>query len=105
MGKAVEEITHPEQAALLTQALDQGHLRRETISLLKRVFGPRDLLTLARQREVALDFNQPPDWMNTAVAHHWLTGLPPGLEKRVTWQTYGALRVGLVGREDLIHVD
>jgi len=53
-------------------------------------------------RQVAVDFNQPPDWMNTAVAQQWLTGLPPGLEKRVTWREYGALRVGLVAREDLI---
>ncbi len=52
--------------------------------------------------EVALDFQQPPDWMNTGVALQWLTGLPPGLEQRLTWHDYGALRVGLVAREDLI---
>ena len=27
--------------------------------------------------EVAVDFNQPPNWMNTVVAHQWVTGLPP----------------------------
>lgn len=52
--------------------------------------------------EVALDFDQPGDWMNTAVARQWVTGLPPGLEKRVSWRDYGALRVGLVSRKDLI---
>jgi hypothetical protein len=52
--------------------------------------------------EVALDFDQPPDWMNTVVAHQWGTGLPPGLEQRLTWRSYSALRVGLVAREDLI---
>src|SRR6266545_5553852 len=52
--------------------------------------------------QVALDFDQPGDWMNTVVAHQWVTGLPPGLEQRVSWRDYGALRVGLVGRKDLI---
>lgn len=52
--------------------------------------------------EVALDFDQPPNWMNTAVAHQWVTGLPPGLEQRISWRTYAALKVGLVGRKDLI---
>ncbi len=52
--------------------------------------------------EVALDFDQPRDWMNTVVAHQWVTGLPPGLEQRVSWRDYGALRVGLVSRRDLI---
>jgi hypothetical protein len=46
--------------------------------------------------EVALDFDQPEDWMNTVVAHQWITGLPSGLEQRVSWRDYGALRVGLV---------
>lgn len=41
-------------------------------------------------------------WMNTAVAGQWRVGLPPGLEERVAWRGYGGLRVGLVGRRDLI---
>ena len=52
--------------------------------------------------EVALDFGEPADWMNTAVAHQWVTGLPPGLEARIAWRDFAALRVGLVAREDLI---
>lgn len=52
--------------------------------------------------EVALDFGEPSDWMNTAVAHQWVTGLPPGLDKRIAWRDFAALRVGLVAREDLI---
>jgi hypothetical protein len=40
--------------------------------------------------------------MNTAVAGQWHVGLPPGLAERVAWRTYGGLRVGLVGRRDLI---
>jgi len=52
--------------------------------------------------EVALDFGEPRDWMNTAVAFQWVTGLPPGLEQRIEWRAFGALRVGLVAREDLI---
>jgi len=52
--------------------------------------------------EVALDFGEPRDWMNTAVARQWVTGLPPGLGARVEWRDFSALRVGLVAREDLI---
>jgi hypothetical protein len=40
--------------------------------------------------------------MNTAVAHQWLVGLPPGLAERIEWRTYGGLRVGVAGRQDLI---
>jgi hypothetical protein len=69
-----------------------------------RLRHPEPLPDALRQAiaEVALDFNQPANWMNTAVAHQWKTGLPPGLEDRLTWHGYGALRVGLVGRKDLI---
>jgi len=52
--------------------------------------------------EVALDFGQPEDWMNAAAASQWVTGLPPGLEQRVVWRDFVALRVGLVARQDLI---
>lgn len=52
--------------------------------------------------EVALDFGEPADWMNTAVALQWVTGLPPGIAARIEWRDFDALRVGLVAREDLI---
>lgn len=42
-------------------------------------------------------------WMNTAVADQWRFGLPPGLEDRIRWRGYGALRVGIVDRLDLVH--
>jgi hypothetical protein len=56
-----------------------------------RLHHPEPLPTALRQAivDVALDFDQPPDWMNTAVAHQWLTGLPPGLEKGVTGERMG----------------
>ena len=41
-------------------------------------------------------------WMNTTVADQWRFGLPPELEKRIEWRTYGALRVGIVGKRHLI---
>lgn len=41
-------------------------------------------------------------WMNTTVADQWRFGLPPGLPERLEWRTYGALRVGIVSRRDLI---
>ena len=51
---------------------------------------------------VARDYRLPSDWMNTGPAGQWRTGLPPGLESRLEWRQYGALRVGLVAREDLV---
>jgi hypothetical protein len=41
-------------------------------------------------------------WMNTTVADQWRFGLPPGLAGRVEWRAYGALRVGVVARRDLV---
>lgn len=51
---------------------------------------------------VARDRGLLDNWMNTTVADQWRFGLPPGLADRVEWRTYGALRVGVVGRRDLI---
>jgi hypothetical protein len=42
------------------------------------------------------------DWLNTGPALQWKQGLPPGLATRIEWRQYAALRVGLVGRKDLI---
>jgi hypothetical protein len=52
---------------------------------------------------VAADRGLTSGWMNTAVAGQWRLGLPPMLEDRVEWRQYGALRVGLVHRKDLIY--
>lgn len=51
---------------------------------------------------VARDRGLSQNWMNTTVADQWRFGLPPGLAERIEWRTYGALRVGIVGRLDLI---
>ena len=53
-------------------------------------------------RTVAGDLNLDPHWLNTGPASQWKTGLPPGLEGRVSWQSFGGLSVGLVGRRDLV---
>lgn len=52
---------------------------------------------------VARDLRLRDDWMNTAVAGQWELGLPEGLTDRLEWRVYGALRVGLVSRRDLIY--
>ena len=58
---------------------------------------------LSAAATVARRMRLPADWLNTVAALQWLQGLPPGLADRVTWRDYGsALRVGLVGRRDLI---
>lgn len=89
----------------------RGYVRRPTVDVdvLARLEGaalchPEPLPEALRRAiaEVALDFQQPSDWMNTVVAAQWIAGLPPGLDGRLDWRSYGALRIGLVGRLDLI---
>jgi hypothetical protein len=53
-------------------------------------------------RTVARDLGLADDWLNIGPALQWRQGLPPGLGTRVEWRQYAALRVGLVGRKDLI---
>ncbi len=52
---------------------------------------------------VARDLRLREDWMNTAVAGQWEFGLPAGLADRLEWRSYGALRVGIVSRSDLVY--
>ena len=53
-------------------------------------------------RTVGRDLGLVDDWLNTGPALQWKQGLPPGLATRIQWRQYAALRVGLVGRKDLI---
>jgi hypothetical protein len=53
-------------------------------------------------RTVAGDMGLPEDWMNSGPALQWIQGFPPGMGTRVEWRQYGALRVGLASRYDLI---
>jgi hypothetical protein len=53
-------------------------------------------------RTVGRDSGLADDWLNTGPALQWKQGLPPGLVTRVEWRQYAALRVGIVGRKDLI---
>ena len=53
-------------------------------------------------RTVARDLDLDPHWLNTGPALQWRAGLPPDLERRVSWRRYGALWVGVVGRYDLV---
>jgi hypothetical protein len=62
---------------------------------------PRGLMDAART--VAADLNLDPEWLNAGPALQWQTGLPPGLGSRVHWVDYGALKVGLADRTDLIY--
>jgi len=55
-------------------------------------------------RTVGRDLGLADDWLNTGPALQWKQGLPPGLETRIRWRQYAALRVGLVGRKDLIYL-
>lgn len=54
--------------------------------------------------QVARDGGLPPDWMNAGPALQWRSGLPPGLASRVSWRRMAGLWLGIVGREDLIHL-
>lgn len=51
---------------------------------------------------VARDFNLPENWMNAEVGAQWDTRLPSGFEKRVRWQQFGGLSLGIADRRDLI---
>lgn len=51
---------------------------------------------------VARDFGLNDDWLNTKIGEQWALGLPPSFENDITWQEYGALRVGIAGRRSLI---
>jgi hypothetical protein len=61
---------------------------------------PEPLVRAART--VAQDLGLESEWLNTGPALQWRSGLPPGIEQRIRWRRYAALRVGLVDRFDLI---
>ncbi|HVH66996.1 MAG TPA: nucleotidyl transferase AbiEii/AbiGii toxin family protein [Gemmatimonadales bacterium] len=70
----------------------------------KRIAPPDPLPQALREAiaAVARDFGLASDWLNTAVADQWRSGLPPGLAGRLHWSTYGALTLGLADRQDLV---
>ena len=51
---------------------------------------------------VARDYALPTDWLNTAVAVQWRTGLPDRFVEEVQWRRFGALDVGFAGRRSII---
>jgi hypothetical protein len=57
-----------------------------------------DLLAAGIKR-VARDFGLDADWMNTVVAKQWHGGMPPGIGDDPEWHQFGALHVGVPGRE------
>lgn len=91
-----------------------GHVRRATADVDILAFADQDGVALRRPdtplpeplvqaaRVVAGDLGLDPNWLNSGPALQWQTGLPPGLEGRIEWRVYSGLRVGLVGRYDLI---
>lgn len=62
-------------------------------------FSPALVAAAAR---VGRDFNVDEDWLNAVIGAQWRTGLPDGIEDDVDWLQFGALSVGLVGRQTLI---
>lgn len=51
---------------------------------------------------VARDYGLPTDWLNTAAAMQWRTGLPDRFVEEVEWRAFGALEVGFAGRSSII---
>ena len=60
-----------------------------------------DALVDAVER-VARDYGLRSDWLNTAAALQWLTGLPDRFAEEVEWRRFGALDVGFAGRASII---
>jgi len=56
----------------------------------------------AAVRRVARDFRLADNWLNTVVAKQWHAGMPPGLAEDLEWYRFGALHVGVPGREAMI---
>ena len=72
----------------------------------ERTLQPPDPLPDALRRAVvavARDRGLLENWVNTAVADQWRFGLPPGLGERLTWETFGGLRIGILERRDLVY--
>lgn len=61
---------------------------------------PASLLEAVRR--VARDYNLPEDWLNTVIGAQWDSGLPEGFADEVQWRRFGALEVGLAGRNSMI---
>jgi hypothetical protein len=51
---------------------------------------------------VARDYALATDWLNTAAAMQWRTGLPDRFVDEVEWRRFGALDVGFAGRRSII---
>lgn len=51
---------------------------------------------------VARDFGLRSDWLNTAVAMQWRTGLPERFAEEIEWRRFGSLNVGFAGRASII---
>ena len=52
--------------------------------------------------QVARDYGLATDWLNTAVAMQWRTGLPDRFVEEIQWRRFGALDVGFAGRSSII---
>ena len=65
---------------------------------------PPDFPTVLERaiERVARDFDLPANWLNAAVGAQWRAGLPTDLAHELEWRRFGALRVGLAGRNTLI---
>ncbi|MCH8247248.1 MAG: hypothetical protein IH951_12685 [Bacteroidetes bacterium] len=51
---------------------------------------------------VSRDYNLQSDWLNAVIDKQWEFGLPPDFEEDISWNSFGVLNVGFVGRSGLI---
>lgn len=118
LGELLAARDHPEQSFVVcggSSLLALKLVRRTTtqdVDILAKIEGdrlvtPRPLQSwlLEAASDVGQQLDLPKDWLNAQVADETLfsCGLPPGMQQRLTLQSYGPkLWIGFIGRRDQV---
>lgn len=93
----IARATRDVDIVALANVDDQGNVHPS-----KKTTLPKEVVRIIK--EVAIDFQLEPDWLNMGPVSLLEMGLPPGLEKRLISRDYGpCLTVYFISRIDQIH--